>query len=80
MKDDFDEIKSKAKRMAEDATSGVKEKLEELQSSEEWEEIRKTATDMAKDAAELVKKYPLQSVLGAAAAGFLLSSLLNRKR
>ncbi|MGE3263046.1 MAG: hypothetical protein AB7K68_14790 [Bacteriovoracia bacterium] len=80
MDEDFEKLKTRAKRMAEEATAGVKEKLEGLQDSEEWEEIRAMATGMAKDAAELVRKYPLQSVLGAAAAGFLLSSLLNRKR
>ncbi|MGZ3693584.1 MAG: hypothetical protein ACXWQO_05300 [Bdellovibrionota bacterium] len=80
MDEDFENLKARAKKMAEDATENVKEKLEGLKDSPEWEEIRTMALNLSKEAAEVVRKYPLQSVAGAAAIGFVLSSLLNRRR
>lgn len=43
------------------------------------EKLRRAATDLADEAAELVRKYPLQSCLGALAAGLLLGAWLNRR-
>jgi ElaB/YqjD/DUF883 family membrane-anchored ribosome-binding protein len=80
MSEDFDELKARAKKMAEEATETVKDKLGDIQDSPEWEEIRTIAKGFAKEAAEVVRKYPLQSVAGAAAIAFVLSTLINRKR
>lgn len=80
MDDDFEKVKERAKRFAEEAGETVKEKLGNLQDSPEWEEIRQTATGLAKEAGEFVRKYPLQSVLGAAAVGLVLGTLLGRRR
>lgn len=80
IEDDLEKLRARAQKMAEDAASNAKEKIDSLQDSEEWQEVRKMALGLAKESAEIVRKYPLQSVLGAAAAGFLLSSLLNRRR
>ena len=80
MEDDFEKVKERAKRFAEEAGETVKDKLNSFQDSAEWEEIRKTATSLAKDAGELVRKYPVQSLLGAAAVGFVFGALLGRRR
>jgi ElaB/YqjD/DUF883 family membrane-anchored ribosome-binding protein len=57
----------------------IKETFDSLKDSEQWEEVSEAAKKMSAEAAELVRKYPIQSVLGAAAAGFLLGALMNRK-
>jgi ElaB/YqjD/DUF883 family membrane-anchored ribosome-binding protein len=80
MDDDFEKVKERAKRFAEEAGETVKEKLGSFQDSAEWEDIRRTATSLAKEAGELMRKYPVQSVLGAAAVGFVLGTLLGRRR
>ena len=61
----LDELAEKAKKLAE--------------GSEELAQMKKMASDMGEEAAAFVRKYPLQSVLGAAVAGFLLGSLGRRK-
>ena len=73
---DLEELAEKAKKFA---TEGG-ESLKEFQSSEDWEQLSKTAKNLGEDAAAFVRKYPLQSVLGAAALGFLLGSSVGRKR
>lgn len=72
---DFDEIADKAKKMA--AEGG--ERLREFRNSEDLDQLREVAGSLGEEAAVFVRKYPLQSVLGAAAMGFLLGVSLGRK-
>lgn len=59
---------------------GLKEKLSvALKTPPTPEEIKKAAHDLAEEAANLVKKYPLQSLLGAVALGFILGKITNKK-
>jgi len=73
---DLDELAEKAKKVA--AEGG--ERLKDFKDSEDWEQIREVAGSLGEEAAIFVRKYPLQSVLGAAAVGFLLGASLGRKR
>ncbi len=66
MEKKFEDLAAKAKKLAED--------------SEELKVVREMAEDLAENASDFVRKYPIQSVLGAAAVGFLLASLLGRGR
>jgi len=68
----IEELAERAKKIA--AESGV------LKDSEEWEQLKKMAGDLGEDAAVFVRKYPIQSVLGGAAVGFLLGTIFGRKR
>lgn len=43
------------------------------------EAAKEIVSDLARDAADLIRKHPLQSVLGAAAIGFILGSCFRRK-
>ena len=78
MQTKLDELAEKAKKLA--AESGVQDALSSLPNEEDWEQLRKMAGNLGEDAAGFVRKYPLQSVLGAAAIGFLLGSALGRRK
>lgn len=69
MDEEIKNLKDRVKKIAEEGTS-----------SEEWQEVRAFATDLAKDAAEAVRKHPVPAVLGAAAVGFALGVLLGRRK
>jgi ElaB/YqjD/DUF883 family membrane-anchored ribosome-binding protein len=71
----LDELAGKAKKIAEEASA----QLGSLKDSEEFESMKKMASDLGEEAAAVVRRYPLQSVLGAAVAGFLLGSLRRGK-
>ena len=75
----LEEFAEKARKIATESGESVKEKLSELPDSEEWEQLREAAAGLGEDAAVFVRKYPIQSVLGAVAVGFLLGSVLGRK-
>lgn len=45
----------------------------------EPEKIKEVAADLADQAAEFIRKHPLESVGGALVAGLLLGLLINRK-
>ncbi|MGZ3652407.1 MAG: hypothetical protein ACXVB9_00130 [Bdellovibrionota bacterium] len=72
----LEELAEKAKKMA--AEGG--DTLKEFRESEDWEQLKEMAGNLGEDAAVFVRKYPLQSVLGAAALGFFLGASLGRKR
>ena len=76
----FEELAERAKKAAAESSDSLKEKLSALEDSEEWEQLKKMAATMGDDAAVFVRKYPLQSVAGAAALGFLLGVALGRRR
>jgi ElaB/YqjD/DUF883 family membrane-anchored ribosome-binding protein len=76
----LDEFAEKARKLAAEHGEGVKDALGALPDSADWEELRKMAGNLGEDAAVFVRKYPLQSVLGAAALGFVLGASLGRRR
>lgn len=80
MSDKVDDFAEGVKRFAEASGENLKETFEALKDSKEWDEVSEIAKKISAEAAGFVKKYPVQSLLGAAAAGFLLGALLNRKR
>jgi ElaB/YqjD/DUF883 family membrane-anchored ribosome-binding protein len=80
MSNEFDDFTAKAKRAATDSAAGLKEKLSSLKDLEEIEGLKEAAGELADEAAAFVRKYPVQSVLGAVAAGFLLGALINRRK
>lgn len=80
MSKEFNEFADKTKRAAAETAETLKEKLSSLQSLEEIEGLKEAAGELADEAAAFVRKYPVQSVLGAVAAGFLLGALLNRRK
>ena len=43
------------------------------------DEMKKAASDLGQEAAKLVQKYPVQTLLGAVAIGFLLGKWTNKK-
>ncbi len=57
----------------------VKEQLSALQDPEGREQLLNAASALGEDAAAFVRKYPIQSVLGAVAIGFLLGASLGKK-
>jgi ElaB/YqjD/DUF883 family membrane-anchored ribosome-binding protein len=75
----LEELAEKARKIAAETGESVKEKLSELPDSEDWEQLRQAAAGLGEDTAVFVRKYPIQSVLGAAAVGFLLGTALGRK-
>ena len=75
----LEEFAERAKKIAAESSDSVKEKLGEFQESADWDQIRDMAGTLGDDAAIFVRKYPLQSVLGAAVVGFLLGATLGKK-
>jgi ElaB/YqjD/DUF883 family membrane-anchored ribosome-binding protein len=74
---DFDDLADKAKRIA--AEAGLADKFSSLKDLENLDGLKEAAGEMAEGAAVFVRKYPVQSVLGALAAGVVLGALLGRK-
>ena len=65
------------------AFSEAKEKMSKVLEEnmpQDLDEVKKLAGALADDAANFVKKYPLPSLLGALALGFLIGSSLGRKK
>lgn len=62
----LDDLAEQAKKLAEDSI--------------DVEEAKKLAAQLGEEAAVFVRKYPLQSVLGAAVAGFLLGSAWGKRK
>jgi ElaB/YqjD/DUF883 family membrane-anchored ribosome-binding protein len=73
---DIDELAQKAKKMA--AESG--EKFKSFRESEDFDQLREVAGSLGEEAAVFVRKYPIQSVAGALAVGFLIGAGLGRKK
>jgi ElaB/YqjD/DUF883 family membrane-anchored ribosome-binding protein len=71
MKEKMDELAEKARKLASDV---------KLADSEDWAQLKEVASQLGEEAAVFVRKYPLQSVLGAAALGFVLGSTLGLGR
>ncbi|MFZ3230662.1 MAG: hypothetical protein WA160_10695 [Pseudobdellovibrio sp.] len=60
-----------------------KEKIESaekiLQDNIDVEALNKKTKELADTATDFIRKYPVQSVLGAAAIGFIIGSFLKKK-
>lgn len=61
-------------------SESLKEALEKMEHNEDVQIMKDSAKEVADAATEFIRKYPLQSVFGAAALGFILASLINRKK
>ncbi len=79
MSSKLEDLAAKALKMATESGETVKDTLGEFQDSKEWEQVRQVAGDLGEEAAVFVRKYPLQSVVGAAAVGFLLGVVMKRR-
>ena len=55
-------------------------KLKELDAEGEFRNVQDATKEIADTATDLIRKYPLQSVLGATVLGVLIGSFLNRRR
>lgn len=62
-----------------DAADQIKKTFENFDTDEEMQAMQQTAKEAADVATDFIRKYPIQSVLGAAAIGFLLASVLKKK-
>jgi hypothetical protein len=69
----LDELAGKAREKLNDA-------LGSLPDSEEFEQLKALAGNLGEEAAVFVRRYPLQSVFGALALGFVLGSSLSGRR
>jgi ElaB/YqjD/DUF883 family membrane-anchored ribosome-binding protein len=76
MQSKLEELAEKARKIAAEGGESVKERL----GVEDLDELKELAGALGEDAAAFVRKYPIQSVLGAAALGFLLGTSLGRRR
>lgn len=61
-------------------SESLKEAFEKLEQQEDVQAMKESAKEVADTATELIRKYPLQSVIGAAIIGFALGSLFNRRK
>lgn len=68
------------KNTAKDTMADLSEKIAQIKNSEDLKVLKEVASDLAEDTAEFVKKYPLHSVLGALAVGFVLGTFVGRRR
>lgn len=62
-----------------DTAEQLKKSFENFNSEEELQALQKTAKEVADVATDFIRKYPIQSVIGAAAVGFIIGSLLKKK-
>ena len=77
---DFDEIAEKAKEQAKKMAAEGGERFKEFRNSEDFDQLREMAGGLGEEAAVFVRKYPIQSVAGALAIGFLIGASLGRKK
>ncbi len=76
------------KKQAQDFSENISAKLSEslnealnkIENSEDVQAMKDSAKEVADVATDFIRKYPLQSVVGAAVVGFILANLINRKK
>ncbi|MFN3453684.1 MAG: hypothetical protein ACK41T_01910 [Pseudobdellovibrio sp.] len=56
----------------------LKDSFDQLNDHEDVQHMKDMAKDAAHVATEFIKKYPVQTVLGAAVVGYLLGRLTNK--
>lgn len=69
----------KAKELSEEFKEQTKQLLQDFDAQKHMDEMKESVAEFADITAKFVRKYPIQSVIGAMAAGFVLSSLMRRK-
>ncbi len=74
-----DQWQTKAKEAADQGKEALNKKLQDMDLPS-VEEIQAGAKELADQTAEVIKKHPLASVLGALAVGFVLGSVWGRRR
>lgn len=62
-----------------DGHEGLSSLKDKILNEESFDDIKVVVEDLAKDAAEIVRKYPGRSLAGAFVAGVVLGAFLNRK-
>jgi len=73
----------KSKTESESPLNGAREKIAKAMEEnlpQDLDEVKRMAGALAEDAVDFVKKYPLPSLLGALALGFLIGSSMGRKK
>ena len=68
----------KASQLSSQAASGLEEFRNEA--ADRYEDIEARAKELARTSYDVVKTYPVYSILGAAAIGFIAGSVLNMGR
>jgi ElaB/YqjD/DUF883 family membrane-anchored ribosome-binding protein len=63
-----------------DLAAKLKETLKDIDQDEDVTAMKETAKEVADVASEFIKKYPIQSVLGAVAIGFILGNLTSKRK
>lgn len=61
-------------------SDSLKEALDKMEQNEDIQAMKDSAKEVADAATDFIRKYPLQSVIGAAAVGFILANIINRKK
>lgn len=61
-------------------SESLKEALDKMEHNEDVQALKDSAKEVADAATDFIRKYPLQSVIGAAAIGFILANFINRKK
>lgn len=69
-----------ADNVSEKLTESLKEAFGKLEHQEDVQALKQSAKEVADTATEFIRKYPLQSVIGAAIIGFAVGSLLNKRK
>jgi ElaB/YqjD/DUF883 family membrane-anchored ribosome-binding protein len=78
-KEHIKEAADKAKEFSEELKEKARIFLQDFDAEEQMENMKDSVADLADTTAKFVRKYPIQSVLGAAAIGFVVSGLLRRR-
>ncbi len=61
-------------------TESLKEALSKWANHEDVSAMKESAKEVADTAAEFVRKYPIQSLIGAVAIGYVLGSLTTKRK
>ena len=66
-------------QQASEFIENLKSTIENFDAEESAQAMQESAKEIADVATEFIRKYPIQSVLGAAAIGFLVCAFIKRK-
>lgn len=69
-----------AGNLSDDLAADFKKVLENLDEQEDVVRMKKQAKEVADRAAEFIKEYPVQTVVGAAVIGLALGYLIGRRK
>ena len=77
---DHNSKRSSSKPHPEGAAAFANGIIDSITEHPDMEQAKKLAGDLADQSAEFIRKYPLQSVCGAAAIGFMLGAFLAKRK